>query len=152
VLPKNSISRLKVVLDIDKLVMEPHSLRTRSQVRAQRTDRQPDIPETHQSAVTTLSETDRPVEVQTDQHTAHQSEYNILPTAPPLPVRPNTSGLISHAQETYLATSPQLSEDTTVDSIIQEPLTEDAGSAITDSPTQTSIPADLGRSGLSSPA
>ena len=112
--------------------MDPYYLRTRTQVRGQKTEGQTDVVGTAQTVATTSSVEDRGVDRQTDTQTAHQSEHNILSEAPSPYVRPHQSGLTSHAQETYSETSSQLSEDPTVDSIVQELLAEDAGSAITD--------------------
>ena len=52
--------------------------------------------------------------------------------APALIVRPHSSGLSSHAQETRSETSSQLSVDTTVDLTIQELFAEDSAPASTD--------------------
>jgi len=81
---------------------------------------------------TTLPETARQTDSQTDQHTPHQSEYNTLPTAPTPLVGSQPSGLSSHAQETCSETSSQLSMDPTIDLAIQEPFAEDSTSASTD--------------------
>jgi len=52
--------------------------------------------------------------------------------APALIVRPHSSGLSSHAQETRSETSSQLSVDTAVDLTIQELFAEDSAPASTD--------------------
>jgi len=121
--------------DPDKPARDTYNLRTRAQARAQRTDRQTDTPRTDQSVVTTLPETDRQVEVQTDQHTAHQTDYNILPAAPSPHVIPHLSGLTSissHAPGRLSETSSKLSVDPTVDLIVQGLLLEESGLASTD--------------------
>ena len=102
---------------------------------------------TAQTVATTTPIEDRGTDRQTDIHTTHQSEHSILLEAPSLFVGPNLSGLTCHALEIYSETSSQLSEDRTVDSIVQEPFAVDTELAITD--TDTSF-RDLGRIGLPS--
>ena len=90
------------------------------------------ILDVEENVATTLPETARQTDSQTDQHTPHQSEYNTLPTAPTPLVGSQPSGLSSHAQETCSETSSQLSVDPTIDLTIQEPFAEDSASASTD--------------------
>jgi len=117
--------------------MDTYNLRTRTQARAQRLEEHTEIGEPTQTVPTTTSEESRGTDRQTDIQTAHQTEYNTLPTAPHLYVGSHQSGTTTHALETQSATSSQLSEDPTVDSIVQELFAEDSELAVTDLDTSS---------------
>jgi len=100
---------------------------------------------TDQTAATTLSETDRHVDRQTDPQLAHQTDDITPPVAPSPHVVRIQSGLTSipsHAPGISPGTSSQrLSADTTVDMIVPMTSPEDSELASTDF-----ISGDQGRS------
>jgi len=117
--------------------LDPHT-----QAQAQKTEGQTDVAGTAQTVATFIPVEDRSVDRQADIQTAHQSQHRTLLEAPLPYVRPYQSGLTPHALETYSETSSQLSEDPTVDSIVQELSAEDAGSDITDTDTYSRGPGE----------
>jgi len=117
--------------------MNTYNLRTRTQTRAQRMEEHTEIGGTTQTVPTTTSEESRGTDRQTDIQIAHQTEYNTLPMAPHLYVGSHQSGTTTHALETQSITSSQLSEDPTVDSIVQELFAEDSELAVTNLDTSS---------------
>jgi len=117
---------------MEKPATDPYNLRTRAQTRSQKPDRRLDTTDGEEVAITTVGEIARQTDYQTDMPTRHQSDYSIASMAPALTVRPHSSGLSSHAQETRSETSSQLSVDTTIDLTIQELFAEDSAPASTD--------------------
>ena len=116
--------------------MDPYHLRSHTQSRVPRTDRQTDTIGTDQTAAKTLSETDRRADHQTDPQSVHQTDELTPPAAPLAHVVPTMSGFTStssHAPGISPGTSSQrLSADTTVDMMVHMTPPEDPELAKTD--------------------
>jgi len=111
--------------------MDIYNLRTRTQTRAQRTEEHTERGGRAQTVPTTTSEEDRRTDRQTDIPMTHQTEHHTLLAAPHLQVGCTLSGIVAHALETQSLSSSQFSEVPTIDFSVQELFAEDSDLAIT---------------------
>jgi len=110
--------------------MDIYNLRTRTQARVQRMEEHTERGGPAQTVPTT-SEEDRRTDRQTDIPITHQTEHHTPLAAPHLHVGSTLSGIVAHALGTQSVSSSQFSEDPTIDFSVQELFAEDSELAST---------------------